>query len=52
MRQSSQYAEALAEHRLPAHYLPLADHDHFSVLEELANPEGALCAALGELDRG
>ena len=51
VRQSSQYAAALAERRLPAHYLPLADHDHFSVLEELANPEGALCAALGELDR-
>lgn len=51
VRQSSQYAAALAKRSLPAHYLPLADLDHFSVLEELANPEGALCAALVELDK-
>lgn len=51
VRQSSQYAAALAERRLPVRHLPLAGHDHFSVLEELAKPEGALCAALVELDR-
>ena len=29
--------------------LLLANHDHFSILEELANPEGALCRALAEM---
>ena len=51
VRQSAQYAAALAERRLPVRHLPLAAHDHFSVLEELAKPEGALCAALVELDQ-
>lgn len=46
VRQSADYAAALAARGLPARYLPLAGHDHFTVLEELARPEGALCAAL------
>jgi arylformamidase len=51
VRQSAEYAAALAARHLPVRYLPLAAHDHFTVLEELARPDGALCAALVELDR-
>ena len=40
-RQSREYAQR-AGHRL----LPLAGHDHFSILEELAAPGGALTAAV------
>ena len=32
-----------------ARYLPLAGHDHFSILDELADPRGRLCAALAQL---
>jgi acetyl esterase/lipase len=49
IRQSKEYAAALAARGLPARYLPLAGHDHFSILDELARPEGALCRALLEL---
>jgi arylformamidase len=41
VRQSTEYAAALG-----APLLALRDHDHFSVLEELARPEGALCREL------
>ena len=51
VRQSAEYATALAENDLRVRHLPLAAHDHFTVLEELARPDGALCAALVELDR-
>ena len=40
-RQSRDYAERFL-HRL----LPLAGHDHFTILEELASPAGALTAAI------
>jgi hypothetical protein len=43
-RQSKEYAQRFG-HRL----LPLADHDHFSILEELASPQGALTAAVRTL---
>ncbi|MGQ0546651.1 MAG: alpha/beta hydrolase [Betaproteobacteria bacterium] len=46
VRQSTEYAAVL---RAPL--LALADRDHFSVLEELARPEGALCSALLGLAR-
>ena len=46
VRQSDEYAQALG-----VQALALARHDHFSVLEELARPEGALCSALTELSR-
>jgi acetyl esterase/lipase len=49
VRQSADYAAALLSRGLPVRYLPLAGHDHFTVLEELARPDGALCKALGEL---
>ena len=37
---------------LKGKYLPLPDHDHFSVLEELANPDGKLTRVLHELIAG
>jgi acetyl esterase/lipase len=43
-RQSREFAAKLG-HRL----LPLEDHDHFTILEELASPQGALTAALRTL---
>ena len=43
-RQSREYAEKLG-HRL----LPLEGHDHFTILEELASPRGALTASLRTL---
>lgn len=46
VRQSSEYAAALG---VPL--LALQGHDHFSVLEELARPEGALCRELVALGR-
>jgi arylformamidase len=45
-RQSASYGAALREHDAPVQELPLAGHDHFSVLEELARHEGKLCQAL------
>jgi arylformamidase len=45
-RQSASYAAALREHGAPVEQLSLTGHDHFSVLEELARPEGKLCQAL------
>jgi pimeloyl-ACP methyl ester carboxylesterase len=43
-RQSREFAAKLG-HRL----LPLEGHDHFTILEELAAPQGALTAAVREL---
>ena len=41
-RQSEDYAAARAA--LPGCVLPLAGRDHFTILEELADAEGALTA--------
>jgi arylformamidase len=49
IRQSKEYAEAWQRRGLPGRYLPLDKHDHFSILEELASPDGALLAALTTL---
>jgi arylformamidase len=49
VRQSAEYAEAWKKRGLPGRYLPLAKHEHFSILEEVARPEGAILAALKEL---
>lgn len=46
VRQSAEYAELLAARGLPVEYLALAGHDHFTILDELARPEGALCRKL------
>lgn len=46
IRQSAEYAEAWTNRGLPGRYLPLSGHEHFSILEELARPDGAILAAL------
>ena len=52
IRQSEEYAAAWQRRGLPGRYLPIAGHDHFSILEELARPEGKLLAALKEMAGG
>lgn len=49
VRQSEEYAAALERRGLPVRYLPLPGHDHFSILEELAQPGGAILEALKEM---
>jgi len=51
IRQSEEYAAAWRQHGLPGEYLPLPGHEHFSILEELARPDGRLMAALEKLAR-
>jgi arylformamidase len=48
-RQSRDYAAARRATRLPTQELPLAGHDHYSILEELANPDGVLTRCLVEM---
>ncbi|HZT50454.1 MAG TPA: alpha/beta hydrolase [Stellaceae bacterium] len=48
-RQSAEYHAALVARGIAARHLVLAGHDHFSILEELARPDGALTAALLEM---
>jgi arylformamidase len=48
-RQSVDFFAAWSGAGLPGRLLPLAGHDHFSILEELAEPDGALARALAEL---
>lgn len=48
-RQSREYAAARERAGLPVKLAALGGHNHFSILEELANPEGALAAVLLEL---
>jgi hypothetical protein len=43
-RQSEQFGAARREAGLPGKVAPLDGHDHFSILEELASPGGALTA--------
>jgi arylformamidase len=45
-RQSRDYAAARHAAKLPTQELPLAGHDHYSILEELANPNGVLTRCL------
>lgn len=49
VRQSQEYAAAWQRAGLPGRYLPVERHDHFSILEELARPDGALLAAVKQL---
>ena len=49
IRQSETFATAWRARGLVGRYLPLAGHDHFSILDELAAADGALVAALREL---
>jgi len=48
-RQSRDYDEARRGAQLPSELLPLDDHDHFSILEEMANSNGKLTSALVRL---
>jgi acetyl esterase/lipase len=48
-RQSREYAHARSEAGLPGRVAPLSGHNHFSILEELARPDGALNALVREL---
>jgi arylformamidase len=48
-RQSADYHDAWTARGLPARHLVLAGHDHFSILEELASPEGQLTASVRNL---
>ena len=49
IRQSQEFATAWQKRGLPGQYLPLPGHDHFSILDELARPDGKLLAALRTL---
>lgn len=51
IRQSEDFADAWRRHGLNGRYLPLRGHEHFSILEELARPNGAILAALKNLAR-
>ena len=48
-RQSREFGAARAAAGLPGRLVPLAGHNHFSILEELASPEGALTRLVVEL---
>jgi len=49
IRQSDAYWKAWEQRGLPGRYVPIDGHDHFSILEELARPDGRLFAALKTL---
>ena len=51
VRQSEEFTAAWKRHGLRGTYLPVAKHDHFSILEELARPDGVVLGALRELAR-
>ena len=48
-RQSSTYADAAQQRGLPVELTVLPGHHHFSILDELARPEGAITRALCEM---
>lgn len=48
-RQSRDYHSARKEVGLPSEQMPLIGHDHFSILEELASPDGKLAACVSRL---
>lgn len=48
-RQSETFAQARARAGLPGRLVPLPQHNHFTILEELAQPDGALTALVREL---
>src|SRR5262245_12646439 len=50
-RQSREYYDVRKAAGLPSELLPLTGHDHFSILEELAGPAGALCEAVVRLSQ-
>ena len=48
-RQSIEFAQAWTERGLPGHLLPVDGADHFTVLEALADSQGALTRALCDM---
>jgi acetyl esterase/lipase len=48
-RQSREYAAARAEAALPGRVVPMEGHNHFTILERLADPRGELAALVSEL---
>jgi len=48
-RQSADYYAAWTKKGLKGRYLPLKGHEHFSILEELAKPDGELTNAVRDL---
>lgn len=48
-RQSRDYHSARKDAGLPSDEMPLIGHDHFSILEELASPDGKLAARMVQL---
>jgi arylformamidase len=51
-RQSRDYHAARKGAGLPSELLALEGYDHFSILEELARPDGSLCEAVARLAYG
>jgi arylformamidase len=49
VRQSEEFATARERAGLPGRRVALAGHNHFTILEELARPDGALTALVREL---
>lgn len=49
IRQSEEFAAAWRKRRLAGQYLPIAGHDHFSILDELARSDGRLVTAMRTL---
>ena len=50
-RQSRDYHAARGNAGLPSELLPLKNHDHFSIIEELASPDGVLAKTAARLLR-
>lgn len=50
-RQSRDYHEARRHAGLPSELMPLSGHDHFSIIEELASPDGVLAKAVASILR-
>lgn len=48
-RQSCEYAAALAQAGLPVTLAPRAGRNHFTILEELASPDGAITALVRDI---
>ena len=49
VRQSTTYAEAARERGLPVTLNVMPGHNHFTILEEISKPAGAITRALAEM---